>query len=270
MSPTFYGLFDGFGDVSRFRHSISPTLTFQYAPAASVSNAFYEAAGQNPVGSLVGLRQESVTLGLSQNLEAKLKVAPDQDPDKAKKIKVLSLVFDPLSYDFVRAQVTGRPLSGFTSSSWGYSLRSDLLPGFSFRQGYSLFEGDPLSDSAVFKPYWNQINASLSLNKGSGIVQSIERLFGFHPTPPTPAADSAALRDPFLAQQLAAQNVVGAQNGLVTNTVNTAGQGWQTQLTFSAFRQRPPTGNLTNVIQPTRRSPARRTRTSARRITNSA
>ncbi len=159
MSPTFYGLFDGFGDVSRFRHSISPTLTFQFAPAAHVSDQFYEAAGQNPVGSLAGLRQESITLGLSQNLEAKLKVAPDQDPDKAKKIKVLSLNFDPLSYDFVRAQVTGKALSGFTSSSWGYSLRSDLLPGFSFRQGYSLFEGDPLSDSAVFKPYWNQINA---------------------------------------------------------------------------------------------------------------
>ncbi len=41
---------------------------------------------------------------------------------------------------------------------------------------------------------------------------------------------------------------MGAQQGIVTNTVNTAGQGWQTQLTFSAFRQRPPTGNLTNVI----------------------
>ena len=249
MSPTFYGLFGGFGDVARFRHSISPLITFQFAPAAHISDAFYTAAGQNPVGSLAGLRQESVSLGLTQNVEAKLKTAPDEDPDKAKKIKVLSLNFDQITYDFERAHVTGRTLSGFTNGSWGYSLRTDLLPGFTFRQSYSLFQGDPLSDSAVFKPYWDQINATMSLSKSSGIIQAIERLFGLHPTPPTPGADSAALRDPFLAQQLAAQNVVGAQQGIVANTINTAGQGWQTQLTFSAFRQRPPVGNLTNVIQ---------------------
>ena len=39
-------------------------------------------------------------------------------------------------------------LSGFTNGSWGYSFRSDLIPSFQFRQTYSLFQGDPLSDTA--------------------------------------------------------------------------------------------------------------------------
>jgi hypothetical protein len=33
------------------------------------------------------------------------------------------------------------------------------------------------------------------------------------------------------------------------NSVPTAGQGWQATFTFSAYRQRPPVGNLSNVIQ---------------------
>lgn len=252
VSPTLYGLFPGFGGASRFRHSITPVITFSYAPAAAISNAFYQAAGQSPIGSLAGLRQEAVSLSLSQNIEAKLKVRPDEDPDKAKKVKILSLNFDPISYDFVRAQVTHRTLSGFTNGSWGYNLRSDLIPGFDFRQTYSLFQGDPLSDTAVFKPFWQQVSASLQLNRNSGIVAAMARLLGLAPPTKNPDLDSLQAlrgRDPFLAQQLAAGNVVTGQPGIAPYAIPGAGQGWQATLTFSAYRQRPPVGNLSNVIQ---------------------
>lgn len=248
-SPTFFGLFGGFGGVSRFRHSITPVISFSYAPQATIPNAFYAAAGQNPVGSLAGLREEAISLSLSQNIEAKLKGPPDQDPSQAKKVKVLSLNFDPVSYDFVRAKHTGRTLSGFTNGSWGYSFRSDLIPGFDFRQSYSLFQGDPLSDTAVFKPYWQSISATLSLNRNSGLVAAIARLLGMAPPTKTANPDSAlAAQDPFLAQALAAQNVVGGQVGVAPYAIPTAGQGWQTSLTFQAYRQRPPVGNLANTI----------------------
>jgi hypothetical protein len=250
LSPTFYGLFPGFGDVSRFRHSITPVITFDYAPAAHISNQFFAAAGQDPHGSLAGLQQKSVSLSLSQNIEAKLRVKPDEDPSRAKKVKVLQLTFDPITYDFERAQFTKRSLSGFTNGSWGYSFRSDLLPGFDFRQTYSLFQGDPLSDTAVFKPYWQQLSAAWSLNRNSGFVSALARLLGMAPPVHQPGADTGlAARDPFLAQQIAAGNVVGGATGVVPYTQIPAGQGWQATFTFSAYRQRPPVGNLSNVIQ---------------------
>jgi len=251
VSPTFYGLFPGFGDVARFRHSITPVLTFNYAPTAKISDQFFAAAGQSPNGSLAGLQQKSVSLSLSQNIEAKLRVKPDEDPERAKKVKVLSLTFDPVTYDFERAAVTRHSLSGFTNGSWGYGFRSDLLPGFDFRQTYSLFQGDPLSDTAVFKPYWQQISAAWSLNRNSGIVATLARLLGMQPPVRPPGADTGlAARDPFLAQQIAASNVVGGAPGVTPyNSIPTAGQGWQATFTFSAYRQRPPVGNLSNVIQ---------------------
>ncbi len=249
VSPTFFGLLPGFGDVARFRHSITPVITINYADPAAISDQFYAAAGESPVGSLAGLRQESISLSLSQSIEAKLKQAPDADPLQAKKVKVLSLNFDPLSYDFVRAQVTHRSLSGFTSGTWGYSFRSDLIPGFDFRQTYSLFQGDPLSDTARFSPYWQQVSASFSLNRNSGLVAAIARLLGMTPPVRTPGADSALNKDPFLAQQIAAQQVVGGQTGIAPYQIPNAGKGWTTSFTFSAYRQRPPVGNLSNVIQ---------------------
>jgi hypothetical protein len=260
LSPTFYGLFPGIGDVSRFRHSITPVITFNYAPAASISDQFFAAAGQSPIGSLAGLQQKSISLSLSQNIEAKLRTKPDEDPERAKKIKVLSLNFDPITYDFERASYTQTTLaaqhtqsswlSGFTNGSWGYSFRSDLLPGFDFRQTYSLFQGDPLSDTAVFKPYWDQISAAWSLKGSSGIIAAVSRLLGLRPPVTQPVSDTGlAARDPFLAQQIAAGNVITGATGVVPYTSIPTGQGWQATFTFSAYRQRPPVGNLSNVIQ---------------------
>ena len=108
-----------------------------------------------------------------------------------------------------------------------------------------------MSDTAVFKPYWDQISASWSINKNSGVVAAIARLLGMTPPPPKVTSDTGlAARDPFLAQQIAAGNLITGASGVVPyNSVPTAGQGWQATFTFSAYRQRPPVGNLSNVIQ---------------------
>lgn len=250
LSPTFYGLFGGLGGVSRFRHTITPALTFSFSPTANVDSAFLVANGQSPVGYLGGLRQEQVSLSLTQVLEAKLKPAPGVDPDApgAAKLKILSLNFDPLAYDLERAQFTHRPLSGFTTGTWGYSVRSDLLPGFDFRESFSLFQGDPLSDTAVFKPYWQQMSATFSVNHNTNPFTGIGEVLGL--VRPRPPSDTAKGRDQFLDEQLAAQRVAGTGAALAQYApIANAGQGWQASFTFNASRTRPPVGNLANVIQ---------------------
>ncbi len=256
VSPTFYGLFGGFAGVARIRHSITPVLSFGYSPAVHVDSAFLAANGQSPVGYLGGLAQNQVSLSLSQVLEAKLKgpreAGGDEDPNSpsAPKLKLLSLNFDPISYDFQRAQFTHRALSGFTSSTWGYSVRSDLLPGLDFRQSYSLFQGDPLSDTAVFKPYWQQVSATFSINRNTNLFSGIAQVLGIEK--PHPVSDTArgGRRNAFLEQQIEAQRVAGSGAALAQySPILGAGQGWQASFTFNATRTRPPTGNLINVVQ---------------------
>ena len=47
-SPTLYRRFGGLGPFEAFRHSIQPSLSYNYAPAADVSDAYLIARGLNP------------------------------------------------------------------------------------------------------------------------------------------------------------------------------------------------------------------------------
>jgi hypothetical protein len=67
---------------------------------------------------------------------------------------------------------------GFTDQSFGFSARSDLIPGLDFNTRYSLFLGDPASDTAVFKPYRTETGVTFSLDQNSAIFGSLARLFG--------------------------------------------------------------------------------------------
>src|SRR6266852_5839871 len=49
-SPTFFGFFPGFGPLSRIRHTISPQISYQYAPGVQVPEAFAHAI--DPSGRL--------------------------------------------------------------------------------------------------------------------------------------------------------------------------------------------------------------------------
>jgi hypothetical protein len=250
FSPTFYGLFNGALGVSRIRNSITPLLTFNYSPAVNVSNTFLLANGQNPVGYLGNLAQESITLGVSTNIEAKLRDGPDTNPANGTKIKVASISFDPITYDFERAAYTHS--TGLTTDSWGYSVRSDLLPGFDFRETWSLFQGSSLSDTAVFSPYPTQISASLSFGHNSNPLTAFAKILGLKTTVQKPNPDSVpGQRDPFFAQQLAAAHVAGQSAQSAQYNIPTSGQpgGWLLSLTFNETQQRPPVGNLSNVVQ---------------------
>lgn len=246
VSPTFFGLFPGIGPTERIRHSITPRLTYAYSPAAQVDDEFLRATNQTRNDYLGTLAQNQVTLSLSQVFEARLSGGDTAaGPQEGRKIKLLSLNFSPLTYDFERARKTGR--TGISTSNLSYDLASDLLPGFSLRVGYSLFQGNPMSDTAVFKPFREDVSASFTFNQQSSLFAAINRIFG-RAVPQTapqmerldPAPDDA------LAQRIAGTPVAGSQRRDRELAIPSTG-AWQIGFTFSSNRQREPVGG--NIIE---------------------
>ena len=240
-SPTFFGLFPGFGPVSRLRHSFSPSISYGFAAKSEVSDEFLRALNRTRSGYLGALAQNTVSMGMATNFEAKLRGDSAESGEGGKKIKVLTLNFDQLAYDFERAKVTGQ---GLTTERFGYSARSDLLPGIDVRVGYSLFEGSTLSDTAKFDPYREQISASFSINRNSNPFTLLNRVLGRAIPQRNPAIESVQpTPQDVQAQQVAQQPVAGniGTQALVPQT----GAGWTASFTFSSNRQRPIEGAIT-------------------------
>ena len=240
-SPTFFGLFPGFGIVSRLRHSISPSLSYSYAPSQKVSDEFLRALNVKRSGYLGALAQNQVSMGVSTNIEAKMRGDTTESGEAGgKKVKVLSLNFDQLAYDFERLRVTGQ---GFTTDRFGYTARSDLLPGIDLRVGYSLFEGSPLSDTAKFDPYREQISASFSINRNSNPFTLLNRVLGRAIPQRNPAIESVEQTPQDKQAQQVAQQPVAGNIGAQALVPTTA--GWTASFTFSSNRQRPVEGAIT-------------------------
>ena len=247
-TPTLFGLYGGIGPFTRLRHSISPTLSYSYAPSGHVSDDFLAATGRTKagvnggLGYLGNLPQSSLSFGLSTNVEAKTRAVSDSNPEGGDKLKLLSVNFDALSYDFERARETHSAIRGLTTSSFGYTLRSDLLPGFDLGVRYSLFEGSTLSDTARFKPFRENVHATFQFSNTANPFAVFQRLFGKAAPPATPGQDQLdQTQDDRYARQIAAQPVAGrsSRSGSFLPTVT---KGWQVSLDFTSSRQRPISG----------------------------
>ncbi|MEO8561385.1 MAG: putative LPS assembly protein LptD [bacterium] len=255
-SPTLFGLFTGFGPFARIRHSIQPTFGYSYAPAAEVSDEFLAALGRtrksssnSSTGYLPSLAQNSLSFGLSTNFEAKLKSTVDSMPDAGEKIKLLSVNFTGINYDFERARATGSRIRGLTTQNFGYTLRSDLLPGIDVGVDYSLFEGSTLSDTARFKPYRERITSSVSFSNTNNPFAVFSRIFGKAVPPTTPGTDRThPTSDDRYAREVASQPVAG-RGSRTAAFLPTVHQGWEASFNFTSARQRPPGGNPSNIVQ---------------------
>jgi hypothetical protein len=262
IAPTLFGFFPGIGPVTRIRHSISPVLAWSVAPRAKVSEEYLRAVLQAQKGYLGALPQNVLSLSLNQNIEVKLKAPADSAPDAGRKVRALSIQTDGVSYNFLQFQEIKRRsltpdrvsrFAGLTSSSWGLGLRSDFLPGFDFATRFSLFQGNPISDTAVFKPYREEVRTSLRLDRTTGVVKWLTRLIGgadFKPAASNlSAADSMQLRNDQTTIQ-------GVNRGLNQNQVRPgfgaipSGQGWSVNLSYSSTRQRPPVGSNLIALPP--------------------
>ena len=85
VSPTFFGLFGGIGPVARFRHSISPSISWSYSPASTIPEAYARAISTND--SVINTHipaSQTLSFGLTQNLEAKLRPPPLPAGDTSK------------------------------------------------------------------------------------------------------------------------------------------------------------------------------------------
>ena len=254
-SPTIFGLFPGFGPFTRLRQTLSPTIGYSWAPASSVSNDYLIALGRTRKGYLGNLPQSSISFGLTQVIQAKIRPRNDSNPADARPIDLLGITFGSLNYDFERAKEFARTtghagLSGITTEQWSYSLRSDLLPGFDFSSNYSLFQGSTLSDTAKFSPYLTGISANFTIGRDQNPFVVLSRLFG--KAVPSPTATGAPQGDQLHPHQddtqaaaLAAQPVAGsAQTG--NRFLLPQGKGWRAAFSLTRSSPRPPIG--TNVI----------------------
>ena len=250
-SPVIYGLLPGIGPFTRFRHTLQPAISYSYAPRAEVSTEYLRAVGRSKAREFSGLQPNAGSFGLNQNIEAKVRSRNDTTPEGGEKIKLLSLTLSSLTYDVDRARAAKKAIRGLTTSSFSYSVSSDLLPGFQFQSGYSLFEGDPVSDTAVFKPYLETISASLNLSRGNNPFAVLTRLFGRavpadeRPTA-APTPDQLGQRDDALARQLSSQPVAGS-GARGSQFIIPPSQGWSAALTFSSSHPRPIRGG--NVVE---------------------
>ncbi|HEY3288150.1 MAG TPA: putative LPS assembly protein LptD [Gemmatimonadaceae bacterium] len=246
VGPTFFGRSRwGIGPVQTFRHSINPTLGWSFSPAASVSDQFLLALGKSRADYLGALAQNRLTLGLNQSFEAKLKKAANDTSSAAegKKVKLLSIGMSPLTYDFERARTTGR--SGFATDRMNFNLNSELLPGFSFDMGYSLFEGSVLSDTARFSPFRESVSASLQLSRKTAVVRWLAHFFGGSGEA---RADTSSrigdIQGGYGAGQMMGSGQQIAGSGMRQQLAAVpVGRGFEASISLSANRQRPPGGN---------------------------
>ena len=200
LTPTFFGLFPGFGPVSRVRHALSPVLSWAYSPAAMIPQEYADALsrGVGTASRRIPARQ-TLTLGLSQNFEAKLRpplrpaadttpqsLASDEPPE-GRKVKILSIQSDAIGYDFEQAKLPGR--TGWVTQQWGNTISSDLVRGLNLRFTSDLWEGQVGTDTARFSPYLTSVATGFSL--GAGSLDLFRRLLGLAPRAVSAVADSA-------------------------------------------------------------------------------
>jgi Tat protein translocase TatC len=165
ISPTLFGFFPGIGPLSRIRHAVSPTVSWEYAPRATVPEAYARAVDPTGTGRIrEGLAQHAITIGLSQSIEGKLRSPEGDTADdrNARKIKILSLQTTAVRYDFEQAKQPGR--TGWTTGQVGNSFTSDLLPGFSISTSHELWRGAVGSDTARFAPFLSSISTRFGIS----------------------------------------------------------------------------------------------------------
>jgi hypothetical protein len=255
VAPTLFALFPGFGPISRIRHAISPSLSWSYAPAATIPLDYATALGNGVApASLLQPARQSVSLGISQIFEAKLKppssAARDTtrpasaDPPEGRKIKLLSLQSDGVSYDFEQAKLPGR--TGWTSQTWGNTVSSDLLRGFSLRFAHDLWDGPVGYRESRFAPMLTSMTFGFAL--GASTLNIFRRLFGVTtpvtdrpdtlPSAPSPTNPGGAFTNAFQRGPLA--TVYSAVDRL---SPSRGGQAFQASLNFSFQRSRAYTFN---------------------------
>lgn len=234
-SPTLFAFFPGFGLASRVRHSLSPTISWNYSPAANIPEEYARAV--TPTGGALVLRSDAtqaLSVGLSQTFEAKAKLRPgDTLSADARKIRVLSINTSSFGYDFEQAKKPGR--TGWVTGSLTNSFLSDLLPQFTLSLTHDLWRGQVGSDTADFDPFLSSVSASFAISENT--LRAIGSIFGLGGKPGRPGRDEVPT------------SYVGDTGRRRTSFYNTsqiplaaAGRGFSANFNYTLSRTRPIPG----------------------------
>ncbi len=188
MSPTFFGFFPGVGPVTRIRHSISPLISYQYAPGAKVDSAY--AYALDPSDTTLNARsdpQQTISFGLSQNFEAKLRPAAGDTTSEPRKIRLLAINTSSVSYNFQQAKMLHR--TGWQTSTLSNTISSDLLP-FQLSITHDLWRGRVGTDSAKFDPFLTSVSTGFTITPAT--LRGVAGLLGFGTRAPQPSPTDTA------------------------------------------------------------------------------
>ena len=240
LSPTFFGFFPGIGPIERIRHSVSPSVSYAYAPGTQVSAEFAHAV--DPSGRnfrALSDPQQTISLGLSQNFEAKLKPPPGDTTGHAeRKIRLLNISTSSLSYNFEQAKQAHH--TGWQTQVLTNTLASDLLPGFNFTMTHDLWNGQVGTDSARFDPFLTNIQAGFTITPAT--IRGITSLLGLGgkapanaPPPPPPAGTQGQPGVPPAGGQFGDMSFQGPG----AFPTGGAGSGFNLSVTYTGSRTRP-------------------------------
>jgi hypothetical protein len=246
LSPTLFGFFPGVGPIMRIRHALSPSLSWRYAPSASVPEAYARALDPSGVAAGGGGRAvHQLVLGLSQVFEGKFTPEPGDtaaDPRNARKSKLLQLNTSSFTYDFERAKLPGQ--NGWVTQRLTNTFTSELLRGMSVSITHDLWDGPAGFDTTQFDPFLSNVSARATINAGT--VTGLLGLLGLARAPepsrePTrQAADSAAADTGFTG----VGSPIGGRFTTLDRMAPTrfGGRGFTLALTYDVTRARPRPG----------------------------
>src|SRR2546426_9670229 len=238
LSPTFFGFFPGIGPIARIRHAISPQISYAYAPGSTVDSAF--AYALDPTRRNFTTRsdpQQTISLGLSQNFEAKLKPPPGDTTHAPRKLRILSINTSSLSYNFEQAKQPGH--TGWQTSSINNSFASELLPGFRLSVTHDLWKGQVGTDSAKFDPFLTNVSAGFAITPAT--IRGIAALFGLGSrsatSPPAATPPPSGAQGPLGGGVGGVSQTAFAGPGAVP--IGGGGNGFNLSITYTQNRTRP-------------------------------
>jgi sec-independent protein translocase protein TatC len=251
IAPTFYGFFPGFAGLAQIRHSISPSISYNYAPAGTVPEEFARAVtlpGQQL--RLTTPPTQGIQLSLSQNFEAKAKQAPgDTNTATVRKYRLLSINTSSIGYDFEQAKIAGR--TGWTTGSLSNTLASDLLPGFNLSMGHSLWDGPVGFEGTKFDPFLESVTANFGITGNT--FRSIGTLLGLVKRTPGGTAREGPPMAPIGGVALPGNF---RQNSILqpAQSLGRGNRPFQSTVTVSISRSRPTTDGAGNPVESENRS----------------
>ncbi len=184
IAPTFFAFFPGIGGITRIRHSISPIISWNYSPEATVSEEYARAvAGPGRPFTLSSPATQSVSLQLSQNIEGKGRPAPgDTAGTNVRKFRILSINTSGITYDFEQAKQEGH--TGWATQTLNNVLASDLVPGFTLNVTHDLWDGPAGVKGTRFSPFLQSVSTAFSITENT--LRSIGAVFGLAHRPTAP------------------------------------------------------------------------------------